>query len=51
VKRDRVRIALQALAEVARRPHDPDTLALVRDALAHRSNHVVARAARAAREA
>ena len=43
--------ALQALAEAARRPHDGETLALVRHSLAHRSNHVVGRAARAAREA
>ena len=32
--------ALQALAEAARRPHDGETLALVRHSLAHRSNHV-----------
>ena len=51
MKRDPVPSALQALAEAARRPHDPATLALVRESLAHRSNHVVARAARAAREA
>lgn len=43
--------ALRALAEVAARPRDVATLALVRDSLAHRSNHVVGRAARAAREA
>jgi HEAT repeat protein len=51
VKRDPVRAALDLLAEVARRPQDPASLALVRDALAQRNNHVVARAARAAREA
>lgn len=51
MKRDPVQAALQALAEAARRPRDEATLALVRDSLAHRSNHVVARAARAAREA
>ncbi len=43
--------ALQALAEAARRPHEVATLALVRGSLAHKSNHVVGRAARAAREA
>jgi HEAT repeat protein len=51
MKRDPVPAALQALAEAARRPHDVATLALVRESLAHRSNHVVGRAARAAREA
>src|SRR6267378_1175159 len=51
MKRDPVAEALQALSEVAGRPHDAATLALVRGSLAHRSNHVVARAARAAREA
>ena len=51
MKPDRVAAALQALAEAARRPHDGATLALVRHSLAHRSNHVVGRAARAAREA
>jgi hypothetical protein len=51
VKRDPVRAALQALAEAARRPQEGQTLPLVRDSLAHRSSHVVARAARAAREA
>jgi HEAT repeat protein len=51
MKRDPVQAALQALAEAARRPRDEATLALVRHSLAHRSNHVVARAARAAREA
>ena len=51
MKHDPVRAALELLAEAARRPHDPATLALVRDALCHRNNHVVARAARAAREA
>jgi HEAT repeat protein len=50
-KRDPVAAALQALAEAATRPHDVVTLALVRDSLVHRSNHVVGRAARAAREA
>ena len=43
--------ALQALAEAARRPNDEGTLTLIRHSLAHRSNHVVGRAARAAREA
>jgi len=51
MKRDPVPAALQALGEAARRPRDEATLALVRDALAHRSNHVVARAARLVREA
>ena len=51
MKRDAVQAALQALAEAARRPHDGPTAALVRDSLTHRSNHVVGRAARAAREA
>jgi len=51
MKRDPVAAALHALAEIASRPHDVATLALVRDLLAHRSNHVVGRAARAAREA
>jgi HEAT repeat protein len=51
MKRDPVQAALNALANAASRPHDVGTLALVRDALAHRSNHVVGRAARAAREA
>jgi HEAT repeat protein len=51
MKRDPVRAALEALAAAARRPHDAATLALVREALGHRSNHVVGRAARAAREA
>jgi HEAT repeat protein len=51
VKRDPVKSALEALAEAARHPHDVATVALVRRSLAHRSNHVVARAARAAREA
>jgi HEAT repeat protein len=50
MKRDPVAAALQALAAAAARPGEPTTLALVRDALAHRSNHVVGRAARAARE-
>jgi hypothetical protein len=51
MKRDRVQSALQALAQAARRPHEPATLVLLRNALADRSNHVVGRAARAAREA
>ena len=51
MKRDPVPAALQALAEAARRPQDAATLALVRASLGHRSNHVVGRAARAAREA
>src|SRR2546426_6096636 len=51
MKRDPVAEALHALSEAAGQPHDAATLALVRDSLAHRSNHVVARAARAAREA
>ena len=51
MKRDPVKAALQALAEAARRPRDDATLALVRKSLVHRSNHVVARAARAAHEA
>src|SRR3989454_2633321 len=45
MKRDPVAEALHALSEAAGRPHDAATLALVRDSLAHRSNHVVARAA------
>ena len=51
MKRDPVAAALQALAQVTGRPHDAAASALVRESLAHRSNHVVARAARAAREA
>ena len=51
MKRDPVQTALGALAEAARRPRDEATLALVRDMLAYRSNHVVGRAARVAREA
>ena len=51
MKRDPVQAALQALAEVANRPHDVATLPLVRASLGHRSNHVVGRAARVAREA
>jgi hypothetical protein len=51
MKRDAVQAALSALAEAARRPHDGGAITLVRDSLAHRSNHVVGRAARAAREA
>jgi len=51
MKRDPVRAALQALAEALRQPHEDAALALVRASLAHRSNHVVARAARGAREA
>jgi HEAT repeat protein len=50
MKHDPVKAALNALAEAARHPHDAATLALLRRSLAHRSNHVVARAARAARE-
>jgi len=46
-----VSAALRALAAAATRPHEIATLALVRDSLGHRSNHVVGRAARAAREA
>jgi HEAT repeat protein len=51
VKRDPVEAALRALAEAARRPIDEATVALIRKSLAHRSNHVVARAVRAVREA
>src|SRR5262249_12270864 len=51
VKRDPVRAALDALAAAARKPDDPGSVALVREALSHRSNHVVARAARFVREA
>ena len=51
MKRDSVADALRALSEAAQRPHDAATLALIRESLAHRSNHVVARAARTAREA
>ena len=51
MKRDAIQAALRALAEAARRPNDGASVALVRDLLAHRSNHVVARAARAAGEA
>jgi hypothetical protein len=51
MKRDPVQAALKTLAEAVRQPRGEATLALVRDSLAHRSNHVVARAARAAREA
>jgi HEAT repeat protein len=52
MKRDPVAAALQALAQVTSRPdHHAAAPALVRESLAHRSNHVVARAARAAREA
>ena len=47
MKRDPVGAALQALAEAARRPGEAATLALVRDSLAHRGNHVAGRAARA----
>lgn len=50
MKRDPVLAVLQALAQAARRPRDDDALALVRASLGHRSNLVVARAARAARE-
>jgi HEAT repeat protein len=49
MKRDPVAAALQALAAAASRPGEATTLALVRSSLAHRSNHVVGRAARAAR--
>ena len=51
MKRDAVQVALRTLADAARRPNDEASVALVRDMLAHRSNHVVARAARAAGEA
>ena len=51
MKRDPVQEALVALAEAARRPRDDRSIALVRESLGHRSNHVVGRAARAAREA
>jgi HEAT repeat protein len=51
MKRDRVRAALDALAEAAKRPLDAATLRLARESLADRSNHVVGRAARLAREA
>jgi len=51
MKPDPVQAALRALAEAARRPHEVATLSLVRASLAHKSNHVVGRAARAAREA
>jgi hypothetical protein len=51
VKRDPVQEALVALAEAAKRPRDDRSIALIRASLAHRSNHVVGRAARATREA
>jgi HEAT repeat protein len=51
MKRDPVAAALQALAAAAARSGEATTLALVRSSLTHRSNHVVGRAARAAREA
>ncbi|HXJ83600.1 MAG TPA: HEAT repeat domain-containing protein, partial [Candidatus Methylomirabilis sp.] len=51
MKRDPVQAALLALAEAARHPRDDATVTLVRSSLAHRSNHVVGRAARAVREA
>ena len=51
MKRDPVRTALDRLAAAARQPEDPATVALVRASLSHPSHHVVARAARAAREA
>src|SRR5262249_35002527 len=51
MKRDVVQEALKALAEAARRPDDEAAVACVRDSLTHRSNHLVARASRAAREA
>ena len=51
MKRDPVHEALAALAEAAKRPRDDRTIALIRDSLGHRSNHVVGRAARAVGEA
>ncbi len=51
MKRDPVQAALVALADAARRPRDDASVLLVRDSLAQRRNHVVARAARAVREA
>lgn len=51
MKLDPVAETLQALAEAATRLDSDETLKLVRGALTHRSNHVVGRAARAAREA
>lgn len=51
MKRDPVQEALAALADAARHPRDDASVALIRDALSHRSNHLVARAARAVREA
>ena len=51
MKRDPVREGLEALAAAARRPHTDESVALIRASLGHRSNLVVARAARAAREA
>ena len=51
MKRDPVQEALLALAEAAKRPRDDRFTALIRELLTHRSNHVVGRAARAAREA
>lgn len=51
MKRDPVAAALQTLGEAAKRPADAATTALIRVSLAHRSNHVVARAARLVREA
>jgi len=51
MKRDAVQTALGQLAGLASRPVDEAARALIRASLSHRSNHVVARAARAAREA
>jgi HEAT repeat protein len=51
MKRDPVQAALAALAEAARHSRDDASVTLVRASLAHRSNLVVARAARLAREA
>ena len=51
MRRDPIQLALAALAEAARRPQDQASVAVIRTSLAHKSNHVVARAARAVREA
>ena len=51
MKGDPVADALRTIGEAAQRPRELASRALIRDFLAHRSNHVVARAARAAREA
>ncbi len=51
MKRDPVRDGLSALAVAARRPRDDASVAVIRSSLADRSNLVIARAARAAREA